>query len=358
MARNNVVSGKDFYVDLGPGRRQEVTAHIKGMQRLAEPLEAQEAQVVEEAGTDLVPTANQEIALTQVLHIGTRFASSARRASAEIAFKHRVTWFTGNNKARTLDGKPLPDIAGWGVEQPDLETEASLEDFALMDAMEILVAQRLAAEVVVQHFDDAGKPRPVKYWALPRASLFVVCEGVPSRAEMMKDPAARWGVAYAWPEGKKSELHLVAYVKELMDAGYNSPFVIKFSSSVTDRMLACLKVHERVLDFADNMRMDAGEDMPLPYYAYALPLVTSKNTMTMGKVQGQTKEVFYPMPVLPPRLSEEYLAAVAITEDQAAIIEDGDRIAETVKWSVEKSKRILEGKADADDDLPGMYHPF
>jgi hypothetical protein len=224
----------------------------------------------------------EEVSLYKALHIDAHFASSAKRGSAPLA-PHKITWFTGNNKARSIDGKPLPDIAGWAIEQPDLDETGLPEDFDLCDAMELLCQQGKAAPVIVLHQDDSGKPRPVRYWSLPVASLFVVCEGIPSKFDMRNDVELRWGVAYGWPEGQSSSLHCYVYIKELMDAGYYCGFFVHMSSYLTDRMLACLYSHVRVLDAADAQRAKTGDVEPVPFYAYALPITVSSRQKPLGQ---------------------------------------------------------------------------
>lgn len=317
-----------------------------------------------------------EVSLTQALHAGVHFASSARRPAAPAA-PHKIQWFTGNNKARTVENKALPDIAGWAIEQPDLDEVGLPEDFELHDAMSLLCDQGLAAPVVVLHQDEQGKPRPVRYWALERASLFVVCEGVPSKGEMYRDVKARWGIAWAPMEGqRRSCVQFKAYIKELMDSGYNYAFNVKLTSYCTDRMLSCLYAHVRVLDFADQLRSQTGDNEPAPYYAYALPTRVSDRTLTAGATKPKpgaastkpgsteeekrgTKEVYYPVPMIPARLTVDYLADVAITSEQAMILEDDDRVTEAAAWSVEKSLRLINGEeqpgtgdAANGDDVP------
>lgn len=294
--------------------------------------------------------------LDSVLHLDATFISQAKRGSAPLS-PHKIVWFTGNNKCRDINGKPLPDIAGWAIEQPNLEELGLPEDFELWDAMELLCAQGIAVPVIVIHQDDAGKPRPVKYWALKHASLFVVCEGIPNKSEMLRDVEMRWGVAYAWPKGKGSSLHFYAFVKELMDTGYNYGFFIRMSSYCTDRMLACLKVHERTLNAADALRQKLGK-VGVAYYAYALPLSTSQRTITAGKEVGKTTEVYYPVPMVPRKIDVDFLSETAITEDQAFILEEDGRVERMVEWSVEKSKRLIAGDTSdiaGEELMPGDY---
>ncbi|GCE14215.1 hypothetical protein KTT_41280 [Tengunoibacter tsumagoiensis] len=319
-----------------------------GYQALYEP-------AVSTAVTTVTSTEIMSESIHEALHLGTPFISVAKRGGSSLS-QHRLSWFTGNNKARGLDGRALPDIAGWAIEQPDLDETGLPEDYELYDAMALLVQRGLAAECVVLHPDDSGKPRPVRYWAMPQLGLFVVCEGVPSKQEMLRDPAERWGVAYAWPQGRSSELHLIAFSKELMDAGYCYPLSVKFSSYCTDRALACLKAHERVLNVADKFREEAGEHIGAAYYAYALPIGVSPRSITAGKDAGKTKEIYYPFPVVPRQIDLQYLSSVAISRDQALLLEEDGRVERTVAWSVEKSRRIMAGNEAS--EVNDEDHPF
>ena len=303
---------------------------------------SKEHEAAQQAQTSVELVTAPDLDINAVLHMAMRGTS--------IELPHKVTWFTGNNKCRTVEGKPLPDIMGWAIEQPDVNERFLQEDEDLYDAMEALCAAQLAHEVIVQHPASKGQPaRTVRYWSLLRASLFVVCEGVPTKYEM-EDPNYRWGVAYAWPAGG-SQLHFRCFIKELMDVGYNHAFKVRLSSYMTDKMLTAMKSHERVLNYADRYRREQGA-AEVPFYGYALPVVCSERSMTAGTEEGKTKEVYYPIAAHPRKLSIEYLASIAVTEDQALNIEANDFVQRTVAWSILISKRILNGE-DVDAE-PGQ----
>jgi len=309
----------------------------------------------------IIPAPGAEESLHSALHINTHFGSQAQYGGADTTMARRLTWLTGNNDCFAANGKtPLPAARGWYIDKPD-DDELYPDDFALLDAMEALVEQGLAAECVVSHPDETGKPRKVPSWHLPVASLFVVCQGIPSKSEMLNDPGARWGVAFAgWQTGGvKSTLIFSCFVKELMDAGYSGPFTARFSSYTTDKALSCLKAQEYILKFVDTLRNKAGEAEPIAYYAYALPITCSSKTITAGKEVGKTREVYYPVPAIP-RLSQRdpeaalaYLASHAITEDQAFVLEHDGRVERTIEWSVKTSQRLTAGEVIED---PGMVN--
>jgi hypothetical protein len=316
---------------------------------------------------------SQEVSLVQALHTTTVFAGPQRRRGGEESSTPRnLSWLTGNNPMFAANGKtPLPGARGFFIDKPN-EDEMFPADYELMDAMEILCEQGKAREVVVEHYDkDTNKPNRVPSWELHEISLFVVCEGIPSKSEMERDNSDRWGVAYAWPAGsdKRSKLRFNCFIKELMDTGYNGLFMASFSSFCTSRAIATLKAHEHVLKFVDKLRAKAGETEPVPYYAYALPIKCSTKTLTASNGE-KSKEVYYPVPAIPHlsvrnlEASLAYLASMAITEEQAYILEYNGRVEQAVRWSIEETSRIITGrdneqapeepkeKSSVDDDRP------
>lgn len=306
--------------------------------------------------TALAVVDNQALAasLGQALHTTTTFTGSARRRGGEESSNppRRLTWCTGNNNMFAANGKtPLEAARGWFIDKPD-EDEMFPDDYELMDTMEILCDLGLAREVQVEHSDESGgKNRRVPSWQIYEPSLFVVCEGIPSKSEMERDNSDRWGVAYGWRpgEGGRSQLKFHCFIKELMDNGYNGLFIASFSSFCTPPAIAALKAHEYVLRFVDKLRAKAGDVQAVPFYAYALPIKSSVKTKTAG--QGdKSREIYYPIPAIP-RLSERdpeaalaYLSTMAITEEQAYILEYNGRVEQAVEWSVKESARIIAGK--------------
>jgi hypothetical protein len=292
-----------------------------------------------------------DVSLNQALHVAKTFNGPVRRTGGEeSAAPRNLSWCTGNNPMFGANGKtPLPAARGFFIDRPD-EDEMFPNDYELMEAMQTLCEQNKAREVVVEHYDSAGKPNRVPSWELFEISLFVVCEGVPTKAEMERNNSDRWGVAYAWPgDGGRSQLRASCFIKELMDVGYNGIFMMRFSSFCTSKAIAALKAHDYVLKFVDKLRAKAGETDPVPFYAYALPIKCSTKTLTAGE-EGKSREVYYPVPAIP-RLSErdpeaalEYLASMAITDEQAYVLEYNDRVVQAIEWSIKESARILAGK--------------
>src|SRR5579884_2760735 len=128
-----------------------------------------------------------------------------------------------------------------------------------MDAMDFLCERGMATACQISH-SDTKTPA----WLLHTASLFVVCQGVPSQTEMSRDSSLRWGVAYGWgPDAKsgkmRSQIRFSCFVKELWDAGYTGTFKVSMSGEITRKMLECLKAQEYVLNFIETLRNQAGE---------------------------------------------------------------------------------------------------
>lgn len=313
--------------------------------------------------TDIVVAMPGEVSLGVALHMDTHFATAAQYSAGGDANEARwLTWATGNNEKFDKNGKtPLANARGWIIDRPD-EDEAFPDDYELIDAMDFLVEQGLAQECQVSHNDEDGKPHKVPSWHLPVASLFIVCQGIPSKTEMLADPTCRWGVAYSgWKQGTKSFVVFNCFIKELMDAGYNGVFRVKFSSFLTDKALACLKAQEYVLKFVDGLRAKAQVTEPVAWYAYAQPIQCSTKTITARKGNdGPSKELFYPVPAIPrlsqrdPQAAIDYLARMACTSDQAFIIEDDGRVERAVEWSAKASQPNNGDSAlYSDDDANG-----
>jgi hypothetical protein len=315
--------------------------------------------------TDIAVISESSINLAAATLSGLTFVSEAVLTGDAVGAR-RITWATGNNAMRAANGKtPLENARGFLLDKPG-EDELFPQDYELLDAMELLCAQGKAREVVIEHQDKEGKPNWVPSWQFPLLSLFVVCEGVPTEQAMKDDPECRWGVAYvpyrgrdANDKARSSEVHFGAFVKELMDVGYNGAFMFKFSSYVAPKILACLKTHEYSLRFVNALRSEAGETQDLPYYALALPVQVSVNTITAGTEAGKTKQVHYPIPAIPrlslrdPQAAMAFVSSVAITRDQALTVEDGGLIEQTARWSIDFSKRMLSGNVVDEAIVPG-----
>ena len=301
------------------------------------------------------PTAIDQAA---ALHMaGQSFATSARRPEPEQS-RHLLAWRTGLSPSRRITGEAIPNYAGWCIEvpDPDEEGELSSDDQALLDAMEYLYGVTdengiaMAVPIVIQHRGDEAssfKPRYVQYCALSYASLYVVCEDIPSNSQMKASVENRWGVAYAWPKGGKSTLQFSVFVKELVEAGYSLPLLCSFRGGITENVLAMLRTQHKVLKVVDKLRAEKNPNAPLlPFYAYDLPTVVSYQTKNLGS-GAESQEVYYPTARVPMVIDLPYLAQHATPAETATIIEEDDRVSQAVAWSITASKAMLEKAEEA-----------
>lgn len=293
--------------------------------------------------------------LHAALHIGNAFTVEAKRPEPEQT-RRLLSWHKGLNLTRGGNGERMANYAGWAIEVPLPENgvELSPDDENLLNALEVLYASahpdgtNVAAPIVVQHKGDEesqGKPRTVHYCALSQASLYVVCEGIPSNTQMRASIDNRWGIAYGWQSGK-SALQFQVFVKELVEAGYFEPFLCTFHGPITEMVLMALRHQNRVLAVADKLRSEQGFGALLPYYAYDLPTRVSAEPRTVGR-DDKTQQIFFPVAQVPAVITPVYLAQHATSDDVAALIEQDDRVTRASAWSVSTSKKIEEGDASA-----------
>ncbi len=298
--------------------------------------------------TAVVPATSTEVGDPLALHLGHNidFAATGAFAPEPETSQHFLSWFKGLNATKSAAGKALPNYRGWAIQWPEASgdgEELSLDDESLRVALESLcdadehgVAR--GAEIIVQHRGDEasnGKPRIVRYCALAKASLYVICRGIPSNSQM-RNVETRWGVAVGWQDGK-SIMQFQCFVKELMDEGYFLPFFCSFKGTITDFVLNALRTQYKVLKLANDLRSRYKPDLPaLPYYAYDLPLVVSDAPRSVGKVQAQS--IYVPVPVIPQVIDVAYLREHYASNGELEIIEDDDRVRHAVAWSVETSK--------------------
>lgn len=296
----------------------------------------------------VIPAASTDLGDPLVLHLAHNidFATTGAFAPEPETSQHFLSWFKGLNATKSATGKALPNYRGWAIQWPEPGGEGedlSMDDESLRVALESLcdpdehgVAR--GAEIIVQHRGDEGsngKPRIVRYCALARASLFVICRGIPSNGQM-RSVETRWGVAAGWQDGK-SVVQFQCFVKELMDEGYFLPFFCSFKGTITDFVLNALRVQYKVLKLANELRSRYKPDLPaLPYYAYDLPLTVSDAPRSVGKVQAQS--IYVPVPVIPQSIDVAYLREHYASIGELEVIEDDDRVGHAVAWSVETSK--------------------
>jgi len=196
-----------------------------------------------------------------------------------------------------------------------------------------------------------GAGNVVEHWALPSASLFVICEGVQSIGEM-KQTAERYGIAFGWRgaggQGSgvgsrpQSVLRCRVLIRELLQAGYTEPLLLSLKSTLTGDFLAALMRQYDVLDALANFRAEAKKPpMPLPFYACSIPLGPGE-AVARGSVQ--TKEITPMAALVPTPITREYVLAHWIKREWVPIIEG--LLDQTVAWSTTTSQLIAAGEAN------------
>lgn len=236
-----------------------------------------------------------------------------------------LQWATGlTTTQRTI-------YAGWFVEAG--------KDGDLDDAM----ASAGYDTVTIKH----GGGNLVQHWAVERAELFVLCDGVQTIPEM-KQTEERFGVAFGWrtlDDGRaQSQFRARVLLRPLLDVGYTQPLLLSVKSTLTGDVLNALLRQYDVLDAAAAARADKGlPPLALPFYAFSLELAPGEAALRGSK--GAQKEIVPPVAVLPSPISRDYLARHYIRKAWVAGVER--LVAATIPWSVRESALIA-----ADEDAP------
>jgi hypothetical protein len=219
--------------------------------------------------------------------------------------------------------------AGWLVEAG--------KDVDLDDAM----GRAGVATVAIRH----GSGNVVTHWALPTASLFILCDGVQSIGEMKLTPE-RFGIAFGWrtlPGGRQqSQLRARVMLRELLNVGYAEPLLLTVKGTLTGDLLAALCRQYDVLDAVAALRAAAGKPPDLPFYAFSIPLGPGAE-VTRGSGSA-TKEITPIVADIPESVGKEYILAHWIKRPWVAPIEE--LIESTIAWSVAESAAIAQGADD------------
>jgi hypothetical protein len=237
-----------------------------------------------------------------------------------------LQWATG------LPTKDRKVYAGWLVEAgKDADLDAAMADADI-------------SQVTIKH----GSGNLVTHWAMPVASLFVVCDGVQTFGEM-RDTPDRYGIAFGWRTvgasgigsgaGRmQSVLRARVFVQELCAVGYTQPLILSLKGTLTGDLLGCLIRHYAVLDSINPIRRAAGkEPIAVPYYAVALRLGAG-DEVQRGSA-GQSKEIT-PMVEIGPR-DRDYVLAHWCKRPWVEAIEA--LCDETILWSRAQSIKIASG---------------
>lgn len=230
-------------------------------------------------------------------------------------------------KLQWATGLPTTDqrvYAGWFIERgQDDELDAAMR-----------VAQ--IAQVDIKH---TGSGNVGHHWALPTASLFVLCEGLQSKRELMASQD-RYGIAYGWTRDEQgrpqSVLRLRVLARELLAVGYDHPLTITLTSTITDDMLAALRRQYAVLEAA----REAGKG-DLPFYAFSLP-ITQGQAARRGQAPGKQREIIPMQAPVPAPATRDYLVRHWIGK-RPWVEQIEALLPETIAWSVAESLAISAG---------------
>lgn len=252
------------------------------------------------------------------------FTRAAARRPIERQKEPLLQWATGlPTTKRSL-------YAGWFVEAGQNE------------ALDAAMGLAGFAPVAIKH----GSGNVVTHWAMPAASLFVVCDGIQSITEM-RDTSERYGIAFGWRanDGRpQSVLRARVFVQELCAVGYCESLLLSVKSTLTGDLLSCFIRHYAVLDSINPIRKAAGKPpINVPFYAVALRLGAGDEVQ---RGSGQTKEIT-PMVEIGPR-DREYVLSHWCKREWVQVIES--QVDETILWSRAQSLRIAAGDAPEGDE--------
>ena len=291
-------------------------AQENATQRLAR-LKAQQAELRAHPIDTTTPLAGVQIEDLPADLPDVRFQRGPARRPVERPREPLLQWATG---LRTVDNRIY---AGWLIERDKYEdVDAAME-------------QADFKSVVIRH----GSGNVVTHWALPVASLFVVCDGVQTMAEM-RESQERYGIAFGWRgnEGRpQSVLRARVFVQELCAVGYTQPLLLSVKSTLTGDVLNALVRHYAVLDQINPIR--ATKNLPaigVPFYAVALRLGAGSEVQ---RGAAQSKEIT-PMIEHGTR-DQDYIKAHWCKKAWVEAIES--QVDSTIVWSRSESTRIAAG---------------
>lgn len=247
----------------------------------------------------------------------------ARRPALRVA-DPLLQWSTG------LQTKDRRIYAGW------------LAQAGKLDALDEAMQQAGFEQVAIRH--SGGNI--VDHWAVGIANLFILAEGVQSQAEM-KHTSERFGIAFGWrtlEDGRgQSVLRFRAYLRELLEVGFQEPLLVTVKSTLTSDVVNALTRQYEVLDAIDALRKSQGKP-PLnpPFYACSIPLGPGQE-VSRGSVQ--TKEITPVVALIPSPVTREHIVAHWIKREWSTLIEQN--LDQTIAWSVSASRQIAAG-----EDLP------
>ncbi|MEO6892106.1 MAG: hypothetical protein ABI324_24225 [Ktedonobacteraceae bacterium] len=237
-----------------------------------------------------------------------------------------LKWFNG-----LPSGKHL--AVGWHIEA------------GVSQELDLALQARNVARYSVLHRSTGNT---VEYWGLETASLILLSRGTLKFWEMKQDPNKRIGIAYAWLEAKRtSKVALRCFIHELLDPGpdqeqplplYTEPFEIQARGYLTDSVFEVLEQHYRLLAAYDRF-----SEQPVGtarYYGFSQPIGPANQVRMVGR-EGARSPILPMVSLIPSDITPHWLKlhlCPPLVLDQIR----GGLLATTVRWSLEKSQRMLE----------------
>lgn len=246
------------------------------------------------------------------------FTRAAARRPVERPREPLLQWATG------LTTKERQIYAGWFVEAGrDQDLDLAMHDASFR-------------QITIKH----GGGNLVTHWALPIASLFVICDGVQTMSEM-HGADERYGIAFGWRQTdarQQSVLRCRVLVQELCTVGYTQPLLLSLKSTLTGDFLAALMRHYETLDSINPIRAASNKPpIAVPFYAVSIALGAGADVARGSG--GQTREIA-PMVEHGPR-DQEYIKAHWCKKPWVEAIEA--QADATIVWSRSESVRIAAG---------------
>lgn len=238
--------------------------------------------------------------------------------------------------------RPAAPLLQWatGLQTTDRRLYAGwLVEAGRLDTLDAAMERAECSRITIRH----GSGKLVTHWAIETASLFVICEGVQSIAEM-KQTAERYGIAFGWrrlEDGRaQSQLRCRVLVRELLAVGYHEPLLLSLKSTLTGDLITALMRQYDVLDALARFRAEAKKPpIALPFYACSIPLGPGQE---VARGREQTKEITPVVAKVPDPVTREHCLIHWTKREWVALVEG--LLDEAVIWSVQESLRIAAGE--------------
>jgi hypothetical protein len=200
-------------------------------------------------------------------------------------------------------------------------------------------------KVTIRH----GEGKLVTHWDLCDPQFFVMCDGLQSWREAQNTPD-RYGIAMGWYDRvdeitrKKNSYSIVkakVFLRALCEADVFIPLVLSVKRLFTQDLLACFGAHLDVLDVAEEMAKQKGQDKQFPFYAFDIALLPGENVQRGG--EGRSKDVAPISTNIPVKDQIDRDFLVSRMAKKTWIEEIESRMDAVVQWSVDVSAAIKAG---------------